>query len=307
MQNVLNILPDRISSMLSIINNEKLKAITQIRLRINKPIMVFIGKSEYMISRDGLNKTYGELFSREDQRALLCRLNEHSAYIHNESIKSGYITIQGGHRIGIAGNVIAKNGKIEYISDQAFFCIRCAHQIYGCFDALREELFTNGLDSCLFFSLPGNGKTTLLRECCRKLSNEGYNICLIDERNEISGSFKGEPMLDVGKRCDVFTSCPRSAGIISAVRAMAPDLIITDEIGTVEDYNAIRMAINSGIKIIASIHAGNIENVKAKLQPNDISFDKYIKIELNLHGLTYALYDKEFNALNIRRKRYCCI
>ena len=88
---------------------------------------------------------------------------------------------------------------------------------------------------------------------------------------------------------------------------MSPDIIVTDEIGTEDDYNAINLALNSGVKTIASIHAGNIDNLKSKLSQRRFLFEKYIRLERNLNGLTYELYDSEFNLINGRRKRYCCI
>lgn len=307
MKHVLDILPGRISYMLEKMSSDVLNSITQIRLRINRPILVYVGKQEYMLCQNGLIRTDGELFTSDDLDCLLRRLNEHSPYIHDQSIKNGYITIKGGHRIGIGGEVVYKDGEIKHISNQTFFCIRCAHQIKGCFEVLRSDIFQNDIRSCLFFSPPGDGKTTMLRDCCRVLSSEGYNVALIDERNEISGSYNGIPSMDLGNRCDVLSNCPRSDGILSAIRALAPDIIITDELGFKNDADAVSNAMNSGIIVIASIHADSIEQLKSKELLKNVSFDRYVHLRIAQNGLMCRVFDRDFLPIRNRGVGRCCI
>ena len=157
MKHVLDILPVRIKSMLDNISPALLDTVTQIRLRINSPILVYIGKQEYGLCQNGLVKSAGDIFTQDDRNSFLRRLNEHSPYLHDQSLKNGFITIKGGHRIGVAGEVVYKDGEIKHISNQTFFCIRCAHQIKGCFEQVRRDAFTSAISSCLFFSLPGDG------------------------------------------------------------------------------------------------------------------------------------------------------
>lgn len=306
MKHIIEILPQRISIMLEKVPEHLLSRITQIRLRINCPILIYVDKQERMLGVQGLVRYDGETFTHDDLCCLLRRLNEHSAYVHDQSIKNGFITIKGGHRIGVAGEVVYKDGEIKYISHQTFFCIRCAHQIKGCFERIRNNIFDDRIESCLFFSLPGNGKTTMLRDCCRVLSTEGYNIALIDERNEISGSYNGIPGMDIGKRCDVLSNCGRTEGIISAIRSLAPDIIVTDEIGSDSDAEAIKNAINSGIVVIASIHAGNIEQLKRKRILRNISFERYVNLYITEKGASCKVFDRDFSPIAGGLRR-CCI
>lgn len=307
MDNLVYALPGRISDMLFRTPKEKLEQVNEIRLRINKPIVIRTVSGEYVLSEKGMCREGGEIFTAADAQAFLRRINEHSPYIHGESLCGGYITIRGGHRIGIGGEVICDDGKVRCITNQSSFCIRCAHQIKGCFEYVRETVFEGGICSCLFFSPPGGGKTTMLRDCCRVLSNEGRNVALVDERNEISACYMGVPSLDVGARCDVLSFCPRRTGILMAVRALAPQVIITDELGTAEDLRAVNTALDSGVTVIASVHAGSIEELRRKEYSRLLRFNRYVSLQRGERGPVYRAFDADFMPLGARRDRYCCI
>lgn len=308
MENLIYVLPTRISEMLYGIPQQKLDQVTEIRLRVGKPICIFVAGQEYMLQNGGLSKENGAIFLAEDATALLRRVHEHSPYIHNESIRQGYITVNGGHRIGISGEAVYENGAIKYVNNISSFCIRCAHQVKGCFTAAQNRIFYDGLCSCLFYSLPGGGKTTMLRDACRVLSNSGYNVALIDERNEIGAAGKGIPSLDVGRRCDVLSGCARKTGILMAVRALAPDIIVTDELGTREDFEAVNTAIDSGIIVIASIHADSIQNIKKKEYAHLLHFDRYVHLRRGLNNCAVReIYNGEFEPVEGSGRKLCCI
>ena len=220
--------------------------LTEIRLRINCPLIIFIKNNEYVISEYIVNE--------EDIKTAFNLITEYSAYSFESSIRNGYITIPGGHRISHD----LKNAGCELVNK-----------------IVKEK------ENLLIISPPGLGKTTLLRNIIRGYSNlKGINVTVVDERNEIGGSYRGVPMINLGLRTDVISDCTKYSGIVMAIRSMAPKVIAVDEIGSGADFKAIEYAVNSGVSVVATIHGKDLAEAREKLgQDIDKIFKRKIVIK----------------------------
>lgn len=239
--------------------NYKERDIYEIRMRINEPLV--------------LNTSFGEqiimtcVVCEKDIKDSFNRVTEYSAYAYEENLVDGYITVPGGHRVGVGGYMTFQSDKSITVKNIRFLNFRVRHFIDGCSDKVMAKIAEKELDNILIISPPALGKTTLLRDMIKNISNKrkGTSICVIDERNEIGGCYKGIPTIDLGMRTDVISNCSKSEGILMAIRAMAPTIIAVDEIGGEADKNALEYANISGVKIIATIHGKNMKDVKEKL------------------------------------------
>ena len=192
---------------------------------------------------------------------LVSRLLDYSYYAYEDELSKGYITIEGGHRVGICGRVTLNEGKVHMIKDVSSVNIRRSRQIIGASDKIINAVCSGSVRNTLIISPPKCGKTTILRDLARSLSNRGYRIGICDERSEIAGCYNGISSYDLGSRTDILDGCPKSEGILMLIRAMSPDVIITDEIGREEDVRAIEAALCAGVKTITTIHGSTFEDV----------------------------------------------
>lgn len=245
-------------------------ALEEIRLRNGIPASVLTGQTEYVLSRDG------RLCGRDGAVNAIRVSPEHIEYAveqaangviygAQESIKEGYITIPGGHRVGICGHAVTEKNKVTAIKQFSSVCIRIARAVSG-IGAEIAGLITGQkpILSTLIVSPPLRGKTTLLRDIIREVSERGYRVGLADERGELAGMVKGQPQFDVGPCTDVIDGCSKSDAALMLLRGMSPDLIAMDEITASEDVAAICRAANCGVSILASAHADGIEDLKRR-------------------------------------------
>lgn len=270
MKAVYDYFPEKIKKYIRDLDWDK---VTEVRVRINKPLII--------------NCTNGEIIKDKiiiDENIINWIFNmitNYSAYAYEESIKEGFLTLPEGHRVGFGGEVLVENDKIKNIRNISFLNIRISHFIKNCgVDLIKYILEGQDVSNTVIVSPPGLGKTTLLRDLVRLLSEnlEGQSISVIDERNEISGSYRGVPSIDLGIRTDVISGCKKSDGIMMAVRSMGPNIIAVDEIGGKEDVDALQVALNSGVSILATMHGKSKEDILGKLG-NCQLFDKYIIIK----------------------------
>ena len=213
---------------------------------------------------------------------ILNRLLDYSYYAHEEELSKGYVTIEGGHRIGICGRVALKEGKVHLIKDISSLNIRRSREIIGAADKIIDNVMnieTGEISNMLIVSPPKCGKTTMLRDITRQLSNSGFKVGLCDERSEIAGCYGGKSSYDLGSRTDILDGCPKAEGMIMLIRAMSPDVLITDEIGKIEDVAAIESAVSAGVKIVTTIHGKSydetVTSIAGKLIRNNV-FDTIV-------------------------------
>lgn len=266
---VLEALPENIKIMIKGIPTSLRQDMEEIRIRENRPLMVHSHCRDYFICSNGRVTSHFDAAyhpTAEDTRNILQLISDFSIYAFDEEIKNGYITLRGGHRVGMAGRVVLDRGKIRTMKYINSFNIRISKEVLGSADKIIPYM-TSGSEvyHTLILSPPQMGKTTLLRDICRKLSDgfsgfNGIKVGIVDERSEIAGCWKGIPQRRVGIRTDVLDSCPKAEGIMVMIRSMSPAVIVTDEIGRVEDVEAIQEALNAGIRIIASAHAADLKD-----------------------------------------------
>lgn len=260
-KDILDVLPQNIRNIIPKV--KELEKLQEIRLKVNKPLILELGEREII---EDYNVSY------EDINNILKRMSNYSIYSIEDEMKQGYITIKGGHRVGICGNCIIENNIVKTIKNVSSLNIRICREIIGCSDKVMPRILKdNNVLNTIIISPPKCGKTTLIRDITRNISNginssglKGKNICVIDERSEICASSNGIPQLNVGIRTDVMDNCPKSQGIMMAIRSMAPDVIVCDEIGTYEDVKSILSALNCGVNLITTIHGFGIEDLKSR-------------------------------------------
>ena len=253
-------LPDEISAALRKSDGEILSGITDLRLRTDCPVTAYSRGRLYYLTEKGLSPSPAlctTLFSQGAEQILM-RICKNSLYAYEESIKTGFVTTEGGHRVGITGTAAVENGKIASVRDIRGFYFRIARDVKGCADEV-SSLLTDGYGrplNTLIVSPPGQGKTTLLRDCARHLSELGFRVCVVDERSEIA---MGDPK--VLPLCAVLDGYPKGEGITAALRSMSPEVTVVDEIGGEEDIFRLRSGIWAGTALLATAHARNISEL----------------------------------------------
>lgn len=269
----INIFPDKMKVFWKSISKEA-EYIDEVRIRINNPIVVSFKGQEFFLTPGGQltgNIKEARLITGEEIDSILHHICKCSVYAFEDELKEGYITVPGGHRVGLAGEVIVdEKGQIVTIKYVTFMNIRISHQILGVADGVIGFVCENNtVKNSLIISPPGCGKTTMLRDVVRQLSKGSYKrkafkVGVVDERNEIGGNYKGMPQNDLGPRTDVLSCLSKKQAMLMLIRSMSPEVLALDEIGDREDVEAILYAIKCGVSIIATIHAGSKEELLRK-------------------------------------------
>lgn len=274
----------------------------EIRLRVNGPLMVVYNHREAFISREGrmiLREQGAVTVSYAQIRETMEYISDYSLYAYEDEIRQGFITIQGGHRVGIAGKIVLEDGKIRNIKYISFINIRLSHQIPGCADTVMPYI-KSGKDiyHTLIISPPRCGKTTILRDIIRQISqsSDGINVGIVDERSEIAACYLGVPQNDVGIRTDVLDCCPKADGMMMLIRSMSPQVIAVDEVGSRKDLEAIEYVINCGCKLIATVHGSSVDDLRSRpilrRLVEERLFERYVVLgDLSRAGCIGAVFD----------------
>lgn len=273
---IIKFLSYELRSVIQKIDLKELESLEEIRLRADKPMMLQNNQGDWFVDRNGkLTRHKDNLkFVQQDELIKTLELmSENSIYAYQDDIKNGFITLRGGHRIGIVGRVVSDGNGIRNIKDISALNIRVSREIIGCSEKIIKYIVKNKIDiyNTLIISPPQCGKTTMLRDITRFLSDgigsldfKGIKVGVVDERSEIAACFKGVAQNHLGVRTDVLDGCPKSLGMTLLLRSMSPQVIITDEIGNSGDKEAVMQVINAGVRIITSAHGYNVSELKAR-------------------------------------------
>lgn len=279
--------------------------VNEIRIRLNSPVIVTVKNKKYYLGENGF---------AEVDKAIVCdytmlqeivyKLCENSVYSVNDNLKCGFITLKQGVRVGICGEVVTENGVVKTIKNFQAINIRIPHNIVGCSEFALDYLLDKEFKNTLVISPPGAGKTTFIKDVVYQLyrRNYSFNVLVADERNEIAGIDNGELGFNLGGFADVYTNCSKEFAFKYGIRSMRPDIIVTDEIDIDRDLQTIVDATNCGVKVLATIHSGNIEQLRQKRNFEQILekrvFDRYIVLSLDEGpGTLKTIYDARLQCL----------
>ncbi len=282
--------------------------VNEIRIRLNSPVVVSVKNKKYYLGENG--------FSSLD-KAIICdyvmlqdivyKLCENSVYSVNDNLKCGFVTLPKGIRVGVAGEIVTENDKVQTIKNFQAVNIRIPHNIVGCSEFALEYILDGEFKNTLVISPPGAGKTTFIKDVVYQICKRNYsfNILVADERNEIAGIDNGEMGFDLGCFADVYTNCSKDYAFKYGIRSMRPDIIVTDEIDIDKDLQTIVDATNCGVKVLATIHSGNIQQLRQKRGFEEILcnhvFERYIVLSTDEGpGTLKAIYDAKLQCLYCR-------
>lgn len=247
----------------------KVKNLREIRLRAKRPVMLNTDYGECFLTKEGTvtnDFKYALCFSSKELWGILEYFCDSSIYAYGEEIKKGFLTLPGGHRVGICGSVCKEAGDVSGVRYVTGLNIRVAHEKKGVAGQMIDRLFSNQqFLNTLVISSPGCGKTTLLRDIVRIISDQKMlNVSVVDERNEIAACYHGTPQNDIGIRTDVIDNCEKLQGMQIVLRVMNPQVIAVDEIGSAGESEMIKEIAKSGCKMIATAHCSGIEEAKGR-------------------------------------------
>ncbi|SDO09477.1 stage III sporulation protein AA [Paenibacillus sp. yr247] len=277
---IMHLLPQTFRFLLAELPPDVQASVEEIRVRESRPFEIswgdryaFLDEQGQMVTQEA--KAYKP--SRQDCLTLLEMLTNHSLYTFEEELRRGYITIAGGHRVGLAGRTVLDQGHVRQIRDVSSFNIRIAREIQGVGQEVLPYLFDppqRSIHHTLIISPPQQGKTTLIRDLARlisrgewgvnNLTTAGKKVGVVDERSELAACVKGVPRFDLGPRTDVMDGCPKAEGMMMMIRSLSPDVLVVDEIGRPEDAQAIHEAVHTGIRVVATAHGANYEDVRMR-------------------------------------------
>ncbi|GAB6138823.1 stage III sporulation protein AA [Halanaerobaculum tunisiense] len=274
-----SILPNLASHLQAIIRQvaqRGLEDLVEIRLRANQPLLLETTRQELMVNKQGriittTSKAYE--ITKEDIQETLNLMTNSSLYALEDELRSGFLTLPGGHRVGLVGQVVRNKTGIERIKHISGLNIRICQEVIGAADSVINQVISRSQDihNTLLISPPRCGKTTLLRDLVRQISDgvarlgfKGLKVGVVDERSEIGGAYQGVVQNELGIRTDLLDRAPKPEGILLLIRSMSPDVIATDEIGTKEDVDILEEALHAGVRIVTTVHGSSLAEVQSR-------------------------------------------
>ncbi|MBP3462813.1 MAG: stage III sporulation protein AA [Tyzzerella sp.] len=290
---IMNILSKDVKGVLEQ-ENLQFDYLQEIRLRAGYPIILLYGGKEKILPMK---------VTERGIRETLDYVSNYSLYAYENELKQGFITIEGGHRVGMAGQVLIENGRVKNLKQISSLNVRVSHEIVGCADKLFPYITHNKqMYHTLLISPPRCGKTTLLRDLIRQISDgnewvKGCTVGVVDERSELAGCYQGIPQNHMGMRTDVLDGCPKADGMLMLIRSMSPQVVAVDEIGAPEDIQAIKYAMHCGCKMIATVHGESLEELQRKplleQMMREQCFERYVLLcNRSSVGEIAGIYDK---------------
>ena len=264
-KHILNILARDIRHLLAQ-EDRDLNGLQEIRLRTGQPLRILKENRERVLPEE--KKPH--IVTKEEMRETMEYISHYSLYAYENELRQGFLTIEGGHRVGVAGKVIMEREKVKNIQYISSINIRVSHELIGCADKILPYITKNRqICHTLIISPPSCGKTTLIRDLIRQISDgneyvKGCSVGVVDERSELGGCYLGIAQNHLGTRTDILDCCPKADGMIMLIRSMAPRVIAVDEIGTAEDIHAVEYAMQCGCKMIASVHGLDMDEATKK-------------------------------------------
>ncbi|RXT13775.1 stage III sporulation protein AA [Ammoniphilus sp. CFH 90114] len=309
---LLSMMPQQLRELCRKLPEDILLSLEEIRIRKEQPVELIYGQVSRFLCREGTMTSYpakGWKIPLLELEKMINLISQHSIYALEEELRRGYVTVTGGHRIGIVGKALIEKGEVKTIRDISGLNIRIAREKKGVALPLIPYLLEQQMVlNSLIISPPQCGKTTLLRDLARVLSYgnsyvSGKKVSIVDERSELAGCVGGVPQKDVGPRTDILDACPKAEGIMMLIRSMSPDIIIADEIGRPEDSLAIQEALNAGVAVITSVHGSSLTDINRRPTISRLIgqgvFQRYIFLGRSRGvGTIEKIYNEKFELLN---------
>ncbi len=298
-----DVLPTSVSSVIS--RRLDVSRVYELRLRANKPVAINYDGKYRLLTPTGLSDEIGAAItcSAKEIEETVMRASKFSLYAENDRLVGGFLTVDGGIRVGVCGEAVTSGGGVVTVKNYDALCVRIPHEIKGAGElAFAYATEGGGVLSTLIVAPPGAGKTTVLRDFCRLLSERTrLNALLVDERNEIAAAGCCGGGLDVGAFTDVCSGGDKSYAFSCGIRSMRPDVILTDELSD-DDCEAVRHAVSGGVRVIATAHADGVNSLRRRRAVNalmrDKIFERYVVLSSANRGYGYeAIYDDELNVL----------